>query len=237
MGIGFSIYGDSELYIHGAIQNALEYPQLFPGWELFFFVGDSVDRKRVRVLTAMEHVCVIEMKGQPEDATAMFWRFLLCDVEGFDTILFRDADSRPSRRERAAVDEWMASGKTLHIMRDHMAHGNHILGGLWGIRSVPSLRMGTLIDAFRPDDRYGSDQRFLAAEIYPRFVDSALAHQSEPAFQDHPKVEVRDFPTARNGDNYLGQGFEPSGALRQEHATANSLWVGASGKQDARPKG
>ena len=41
-----------------------------------------------------------------------------------------------------AVDEWIKSGKSLHVMRDHPAHripaGTNqmsILGGMWGLKS------------------------------------------------------------------------------------------------------
>ena len=38
-----------------------------------------------------------------------------------------------SQRERDAVDEWIASNKTFHIMRDHIWHdGIEILAGMWG---------------------------------------------------------------------------------------------------------
>ena len=35
---------------------------------------------------------------------------------------FRDLDSLPTRREVAAVEEWLQSGKTLHAMRDNPYH-------------------------------------------------------------------------------------------------------------------
>ena len=34
----------------------------------------------------------------------------------------RDLDSLPTRREAAAVDEWLQSGKRLHAMRDNPYH-------------------------------------------------------------------------------------------------------------------
>jgi len=41
-------------------------------------------------------------------------------------------DSRFNDREQAAVDEWMRSDKSFHIMRDHPAHTTTILAGLFG---------------------------------------------------------------------------------------------------------
>ena len=42
----------------------------------------------------------------------------------------RDADSRPSSREWAAVNEWMESGYSAHIMRDHPAHKIVMMAGI-----------------------------------------------------------------------------------------------------------
>ena len=49
-----------------------------------------------------------------------------------DIIISRDLDSRFDDREQAAVNEWIRSEKSFHIMRDHPQHRASILGGLWG---------------------------------------------------------------------------------------------------------
>lgn len=47
---------------------------------------------------------------------------------GVDVFISRDADSVLSARESAAVQDWLRSGKTLHVMHDHPHHGVPILG-------------------------------------------------------------------------------------------------------------
>ena len=50
-----------------------------------------------------------------------------------DHFIIRDADSRLSRRDFCAVEEWLKSGKMFHVLRDHPSHSNFpISGGLWG---------------------------------------------------------------------------------------------------------
>ena len=44
----------------------------------------------------------------------------------------RDLDSKLNKRERAAVDEWLATNHTYHVMRDNKHHGTAILGGMFG---------------------------------------------------------------------------------------------------------
>ncbi|KAK8405419.1 hypothetical protein O3P69_001755 [Scylla paramamosain] len=45
-----------------------------------------------------------------------------------------DVDSRVSQREVAAVEEWLASRKMFHVMRDHPSHNVPVLGGMWDAR-------------------------------------------------------------------------------------------------------
>ena len=68
--------------------------------------------------------------------------------------LFRDLDSRPSRREMEAVEEWMLSKHVVHVMRDHPGHDMPILAGMWGVKLEDSRgrregRQGDVRSAFR----------------------------------------------------------------------------------------
>jgi ATP synthase protein I len=63
------------------------------------------------------------------------WRFLALDDPLAHRILFRDADSVISRREAGAVEQWIASGKRFHMMRDWGSHTALILAELWGVAS------------------------------------------------------------------------------------------------------
>ena len=52
--------------------------------------------------------------------------------EAVDRFIVRDADSRLNPRERLAVEEWIASGKRIHSIRDHPNHDRPLNGGMWG---------------------------------------------------------------------------------------------------------
>jgi hypothetical protein len=80
--------------------------------------------------------------------------------------------SRVSLREKCAVDEWLASGKALHSMRDHPAHKWKIMAGMYGLRPAQLFGHGKktmrqLIDEFEKTGEKPDDQRFLAAVIWP----------------------------------------------------------------------
>ena len=59
-----------------------------------------------------------------------------------EVALFRDLDSRPSRREMEAVEEWMLSKHVVHVMRDHPGHDMPILAGMWGVKLEDSRGHG-----------------------------------------------------------------------------------------------
>lgn len=216
--VSMSLYGSKPLYLVGARESVLCYGELFPGWTTLIYVGDSVPAEVVSELRTFPHCRIVRMHGLPEDASAMYWRFLAAGIPDVEAVIFRDADCRPSRRERAAVDEWLATGRVLHIMRDHPNHTEPILGGLWGIRGGGLRDVADRISAYGPDRRFGSDQRFLRAVVYPDLIHDALVHQDIAIFPDPPGTQQRAFPTTREGSRFVGQGFTETGAVRSGHS-------------------
>ena len=65
----------------------------------------------------------------------MTWRFIPA-FENNNTVIIRDTDSFLNIRDKAAVDEWLASDKKFHIIRDNqVGHTSRIMGGMWGVRN------------------------------------------------------------------------------------------------------
>ena len=63
-------------------------------------------------------------------ANGRLWRFLVASDASVDRYVVRDADSRVSAREKAAVDAWARSGLAFHVMRDHPSHATYADAGL-----------------------------------------------------------------------------------------------------------
>ena len=108
-----------------------------------------------------------------------------------DTFVSRDLDSIFTLREQAAVEEWFKSNKVLHIMRDHPAQNEVILGGLWGTKlpngKIRSHWKESWIGAFNDKllwarkDSYGHDQHFLLTYIIQKFLQkTSYNHNSYP---------------------------------------------------------
>lgn len=215
--VSFSLYGTDVLYVRGIVSACESYSDLFPGWTPIVFVGDSVPHDVVSVLQNDFNAVIVPMDSLPEDPSAMFWRYLAVDAVTYGAILFRDADSRASRRERAAVDEWLASDRSFHIMRDHPNHTHPMMGGTWGIRVDGAPRLGQLVADYGPDGEFSGDQRWLASEMYPVAAASCLVHQDSCLYLDAPSVVVRPFPVAEGGSTFVGQGVLPDGRPRPGH--------------------
>jgi len=131
--ISFCLWGDAPLYNVGAIRNAELAEVYFPEWDCQFYLGDDVPTETIQALSKFDNSEVIMMSEHENNWQGMFWRFypiaLNTDVE---YVIPRDTDCRLGEREKQAVDVWINSGKTMHIMRDHPLHTHPMMGGMWG---------------------------------------------------------------------------------------------------------
>lgn len=188
--VAFSLWGTREIYTQGALANARAMPAVFPGWTCRFYHDDSVPRPALAELTRLGAETV-EMPAGSGPSHGLFWRFLVADDPTVARFLCRDCDSRPTAREKAAVDAWIASGLPFHVMRDHVLHTDLILAGMWGGMAgrLPPLAPAIDAAADRKADRW-QDQRFLAGWVWPRIRGRVLVHDSV-----HPGVG-QPFPPA-----------------------------------------
>ncbi|XP_042855238.1 uncharacterized protein LOC122242091 [Penaeus japonicus] len=142
--------------------------------------------------------------------TGMMWRFAVMGDPTVETFLSRDTDSWVLDREVAAVEEWLASNRTFHVVHDHPRHGPVILGGFWGAHNKDLDLMRSLRDTMysKPQtERYGHDQRLLKSVLWPVARTNVLNHDSFTCVKwrrEHgPAVP---FPTQRVEGTYCGWG-------------------------------
>ncbi len=178
--IAFSLFGSDHRYIRGAHHNAIVARYLYPGWTVRFYVDESVSTDVCQVLIR-EGAQLRRAKKLPAATYGLFWRFLVEDDPDVDLYLVRDADSVMNIRERAAVEDWLASGQPYHAMRDYPGHSELMLAGMWGAHRGNLEPMGKRILTFvreagiRLNDRV-SDQRFLREVIWPLVRRDILIH-------------------------------------------------------------
>ena len=193
------MWGDNPKYTVGAIRNAELASEIYPGWICRFYVGASTPKIIIDELNIFPNVELI-FKDGPCDWTSMFWRFETCYDSDISMAIFRDTDSRVNYREKYAVNEWVASDKTFHIMRDHPFHGYPILGGMWGYKNNYKYSMKVLLDSFDKTNKYGTDYEFFAQVLYPLIGEDKVVH--DPFFDKKP------FPTERQNREFVGDVFD-----------------------------
>ena len=196
--ICFSLWGTEDKYTIGAVKNAEIALQVYPGWICRYYIGTSTPPEIISSLIEKENTEVFVM-NTPGDWTSMFWRFLPASDSDVKCMISRDTDSRLDMREKTAVDEWLASRKSFHIMRDHPYHATEILGGMWGAigGKVPTMR--SMVSDYTKGDFWQVDQNFLKQKVYPLVKEDS--HVNDPFFQGIP------FPTDRDPEMFVGQAF------------------------------
>lgn len=198
--ISFSLWGNKAIFSQGAWQNAVDAPLYYPGWICRFYCAAEVAPATIERLQDLPGVEIVRC---PEPGNWKFAckRFLAIDDPEAECVIFRDCDSRFSRRESAAVEEWLASGKILHVMKDHPLHNVFpILAGMFGLKRYPAGTIADRLDRFDLKESYHYDQIFLANFVWPALKDQALLHDG--FYGQTP------FPLPRQGLSYVGESFD-----------------------------
>lgn len=206
--ISYSLWGSNPKYTVGAIRNAELAKIIYPDWKCKFFVASSVPKDIVDQLSLFDNV-IVEYKLNPGDWGSMFWRFDTSYDQSINISIFRDTDSRLSWREKYAVDQWLISDKTFHIMRDHPHHGFPILGGMWGYKNNAQYPMKELLTSFDVQNKYGTDYEFFIQKLYPIIGNDKVTH--DPFFERIP------FPTARIDKQFVGEVYDENENRFPEH--------------------
>jgi hypothetical protein len=194
--ISYSLWGDRPLYTFGMIINVLDAPKIYPGWYVRIYYGTSVPRVIIDILGSFPYVQLRPIK-EPGNRIGMFWRFYPASEPEVEVMISRDADSRLTEREAAAVNEWIQSDKGFHSMRDNeSAHGTVLMGGMWGVKRGVLPTMVELIDKYEKGDFWQVDQKFLKSKIAPLVKDNMM---------EHDPYHGKPFPLPRVGTTFVGQ--------------------------------
>lgn len=184
--ISFSLWGKPK-YVQGAIENLKLQPKIYPGWKCRFYIDETLEQ----TFKPYEDDAEIVIMPKSDGNYGLFWRFEALKDETIDRFVVRDTDSRINIREADAVKEWEESGKEFHIMRDNKQHRVYICGGMWGATKefidkikfeydnllTNFLRQLSFNDLYGERGKYFNvDQLFLWKHIWPRIINSHIAH-------------------------------------------------------------
>lgn len=207
--ISFALWGNKPKYTKGALENIECQKKYYPDWTCRFYVDKTVPDDLIVTLSNDAEVFYMP---NSDGNYGLFWRFEPLKDNTINRFIVRDVDSRLNPREAAAVKEWEESGLEFHIMRDNIQHRVPICGGMWGatnefIRKVAPvydaelkqfLAQLTFPELYKERGKYfNCDQPFLWRRIWPRVINSHIAHiadYKELRFTGHEKVFAVENP-------------------------------------------
>jgi hypothetical protein len=207
--ISFCIWGKNPKYTIGALRNAEIAKEIYPDWKCRYYVSDTVPDEIISKLEKKENTEIIHKRGYEDSWENAFWRNETCWDDNVHISVFRDADSRLSYREKYAVDEWLESDKTFHIMRDHPHHGFEILAGMWGYRRNDQYYMKDLFSSFKPQNSYWDEYEFFRKVLFPKIGQDKMTH--DEFFDKKP------FPTKRKDKEFVGDVFDENDVRHPEY--------------------
>jgi len=200
--LSFSLYGNKPIFNVGCIENAKLHKKYFTDWVMRVYCNHSVPEETLTELKKYDVEIVI--LDQDTNYFASMWRFHPYSEPGVSHFISRDADSRISKRDECAVNQWIESKKEFHIIRDHpVGHGWVINAGMWGCVPNPNENIIELINNYininnTPEEK-SIDQRFLKDIIYPKINNSNLFLNDE--YFNYEGIGVK-IDRERELDNY-----------------------------------
>ena len=217
--VSFSLWGNKNKYTLGMIENVKLAKEIYPDWIIKIHYNNSVPKQIIEWLKNNDNVELVKHENNFNNFSNCFWR--IEEIFSDNIVIVRDADSRLNIREKAAVDEWLASDKDFHIMRDHPSHTCPILAGCFGSRNKSyeyivfangnknyngcpcnfldaKEQFYKHIENISPnEDTYMVDQRYLYKFVYPFVILKTMVHAShnkyEPFAKDFPQTNYKGF--------------------------------------------
>lgn len=217
--ISYSLWGNSDFYTLGMLENCIEAKKLYPDWKVWVYVNDTVPES-IKQQLLYNGAQLIPQGGSDMSCWNSMWRFLPSADPSIDVFISRDSDSRLSQREVDLVNEWIKSDKDMHIIRDHKEHGLAVCAGMFGLKKgklsdLMAYKMKTyrhIIESNKQTPRYielskdnmkGIDQDFLEYEIFNEAKGNTYVHVSAGRF-DEGDIKINPDPN----NNFIGKPIE-----------------------------
>jgi hypothetical protein len=174
--ISFSIFGNKEIYLCGAVENSKIAKEIYPEFKARFYADSNVNKNILKDL--IKRNCEVVLKVSHSKWDGLFWRFEPIYDKNVRIWISRDCDSRLNEREAEAVTDWLNSNKTIHVMRDAVNHSYPIMAGMFGVNNSKINRITKLryFASNKKSTSRESDQEFLAKTFWKWYKNDALIH-------------------------------------------------------------
>jgi hypothetical protein len=210
------LWGNLHIYNVGAIRNADLCKKYYPDFEYWIYIHKpSVPEDTINELRKRNNVKIIFKDGDLNTCSPMSWRFESIDDNDVEIMLCRDIDTIILEREVVATNEWIQSGKSFHIMRDHPHHSFLILGGMFSTKKIKNLTSWKeFIYKTAQNENRMYDMNFLRDTIYPLIKDDCLIHDNFWRTEDNCQY----FSTKYNDNcDFVGMYVNPDESRSERH--------------------
>lgn len=172
--ISYCLWGSTEIYNYGMLENALFAKKMFPYWMVHVYYKDNIIKSVKDALFSLKNVKMIEMKNSTNNLSNMMWRYTPA-FEKDNIVIVRDADSRLTVHDYFCIKEWLKSDKDFHIIR-WTNKWYKIAGGYWGSRNNILLPFQNQYKNYKSTNKFHSDTKWLQRKIYPYIKDNSFIH-------------------------------------------------------------
>ncbi|KAF2350188.1 hypothetical protein FHG87_019057 [Trinorchestia longiramus] len=186
--VTYCFFGDFQSYALGLPEILQKIKIYYPGWVVRLYTEPQNYSQELQPLLLQHsnfYICdVTNLPGSIHDlrgVDARLWRVAVLGDELVDVFLSRDLDAEIIEREVAATEEFLRSGKALHIMRDHPYHYVPILAGMFGVNQTASnfsLLNSIREQLFMKRKRKIQDQVLLNNHLVSKLKSSMISHDS-----------------------------------------------------------
>jgi hypothetical protein len=210
--ISFSVWGTAPFYAYGAMINLVLARTIYPAWHCRFYVGNDVPKACVAFLR--DNGADVRNIEDEYPGVGLFQRFLVMNDASVGRFLVRDCDARLSQAEADLVQQWIDSGKSFHVVRDHVLHNELMIGCTWAGRTDCGIDIVELMRRYfdrtgGPTARYGHDQMMLGLLLWPIIRGDCFVHDK---YYRLPGVDTIPLPEP----SHFGAGHQDIGSVLRE---------------------
>lgn len=133
--ISYSLWGNSEIYNYGIVENALLAKDKLPEFKIYFYYNNTILSKILDILKKLDNVVLILINNTEKSAINMTWRFKPCFFSN-SIVFIRDCDSLINERDIFVINHFVNSQFQISSIKDHPAHLKYALCGCgWGCKN------------------------------------------------------------------------------------------------------
>lgn len=133
--ISYSLWGDSEIYNYGIVENALVAKDKLPEFKIYVFYNNTILSKILDILKKLDNVVLILINNTEKSAINMIWRFKPCFFSN-SIVFVRDCDSLINERDIFVINHFVNSKFKISSVKDNPAHLKYtLIGGGWGCKN------------------------------------------------------------------------------------------------------